>query len=372
MVRFALIGIGSMGKKYAMMFEQGEIKDATLTAVVCRSEGARAWAAENLSSQTRIFIDSDSLYREPEEYDAVLIVTPHKTHPQLAVKAFQLGKAVFCDKPAGVSVSQALQMNQAAGESGQIYAMMFHQRLYAKYRRIKELMNSGKIGTVTRAMMINSRYYRTTHYHNSGSWRSSWNGEGGGALINQGQHLIDIWQWLFGVPESIYADVEFGKFNEFRVDDEATIMMRYSDRMTGVFMLTTGDAGYEERLEISGTKGKLILEDNKLTVLTYNEDSKEYGRTATCNSREQMTSTQTIEEFEAQSEPYAEMFDNFVLAYQNQNATLLVAPGTDGYKALEIVNAAYLSAWQQRKVNLPIDADEYERELEKQIEEETK
>lgn len=361
MVRFALIGTGNMGRKYAQMFHDGLIKDGRLTAVVCRSNEAKKWADDTFAGQVHIFNDSDSLFAHAEEYDAVLIVTPHKTHPQLAVTAFQLGKAVFCDKPAGVSVAQADLMNLASIETGKLYAMMFHQRLYAKYQYIKDMIELGKLGNITRVMMVNSRYYRTEYYHQSGTWRSSWNGEGGGALINQGQHIIDIWQWLFGMPKKIYADVEFGKYNDFLVDDEATITMKYANRMTGLLVLTTGDGGYEERLEISGTKGKLVLEDQKLTIQEYSQDTLEYGKTTKCNSREALSTTQHIVEFPKQEEPYVEMLTNFVHAYQGQAD--LIAPGVEGKNALEIVNAAYLSAWQNKTIDLPIESSVYEDEL---------
>ena len=368
-MRFALIGTGSMGKKYGVMLNSGMVKNATLTAVVCRSEENRSWAEETLKSTVRIYADTEELFNNPQEYDAVLIVTPHKTHPELAIRSFELEKHVFCDKPAGVSVLQARKMNEAAIQSGKLYGMMFHQRLYKKYIRLKEIIDSNQLGEITRVMLVNSRYYRTSHYHKSGSWRSSWNGEGGGALINQGQHIIDIWQWLFGMPESVYANIPFGKYNDFAVDDEATIMMKYPNKMSAVFVLTTGEVGWEERLEIIGTCGSILLEDDTLTITRYSKDSVEYGKTATVNSRENLTCETVSEQFEKQAEPYAEMFENFAAAQKEDD---LVAPGNAGFLALQITNAAYLSAWKNETISLPVDEKEYELELKKQIEQELK
>lgn len=207
------------------------------------------------------------------------------------MQALSAGKHVLCDKPAGISLLSVKKMNELAESSDRVFAMMFHQRMYQKYRRIKELLEEGTLGRITRVMLVNSRYYRTVHYHQGGSWRSSWNGEGGAALINQGQHLLDIWQWLFGMPQSVYAEIPFGKYNDFEVDDEATVLMTYPDKMTGVFLLTTGESVWEERLEIVGTKGKILLEDNTLTLWKNSMDSDAYGRTTDENSRQKLTTS---------------------------------------------------------------------------------
>ncbi|MDD3240814.1 MAG: Gfo/Idh/MocA family oxidoreductase [Lachnospira sp.] len=369
-LRFALVGTGGMGRKYAMMLTDGSVKGAMLTAVVCRKEEAKQWAKNQLPADMKVYSSADELFDEPDGYDAVLIVTPHKTHPDLAVKAFSLGKHVFCDKPAGVSVGQAQRMEAAAKESGKLYAMMFHQRKYDKHIRMKEIMDSGDLGKIERVMLVNSRYYRTAHYHASGSWRSSWAGEGGGALINQGQHILDIWQWLFGLPTKIYANIPFGKYNNFQVDDEATIMMNYPDGMSAVFMLSTGEAVWEERMEIVGSRGTLLMEDNKLTLTIYGEDSRTYGKNSLDNSRNKMTFSTTTEEYSLEAEPYVEMFENFAAAVTGKES--LTAPGHAGTEVLQITNGAYLSAWKGETVTLPIDADEYEKELQKQIEQENK
>ncbi|MDD3368472.1 MAG: Gfo/Idh/MocA family oxidoreductase [Lachnospiraceae bacterium] len=365
LIRVALIGTGGMGRKYAQMLTNGEVKKLSLSAVVCRKEEAAKWAEETLPASAKIYPSSDALFEEPDQYDAVLIVTPHKTHPALAIKAFSLGKHVFCDKPAGVSAGDARGMYEASLKADKKYAMMFHQRLYGKYRRIKEILESGQLGKVCRVMMVNTRYYRTEFYHKSGSWRSSWSGEGGGTLINQGQHILDIWQWLFGLPESIYANIPFGKYNDFLVDDEATIHMTYSEGMTGVFMLSTGEAEWEERLEIVGTKGKILMEDDTITVSVFGEDIVEYGKHAQVTSRENLTFTRTKEAFPQDSEPYVEMFENFADAVLGTGK--LIAPGQAGIGTLEITNATYLSAWKNEVIKLPVDPAEYEKALEQHI-----
>ncbi len=372
-VRAALIGVGVMGKKYAEMIVAGEVPDMVLTAVVARRPEIREWA-ENLASEDgvkpKVYKSAEEMYSEPDRFDAVIIVTPHKTHKEFAVRAFELGKHVMCDKPAGASIGQAADMTAAAEKYDRIYAMMFHQRRYPKYQKIKELISGGSLGRLERIMLVNSRYYRTAHYHHSGSWRSSWNGEGGGALINQGAHILDIWQWLFGMPESVYADIPFGKYNDFKVDDEATIFMEYPDKLTAVFMLTTGEAVWEERLEVVGSLGRLLLEDDTLHIWRYNTDSEEYIKNEQVNSRENIEITEEVIAFDKAEEPYAEMLENFTKAVLTNDASIVTAPGMEGINQLMLTNSAYYSAWTGRRVVLPLDAAAYENELQKRCEEE--
>lgn len=363
-VRMALIGVGVMGKKYAEMLCDGAVEKMCLTAVVCRRPQMQEWARA-LKGAPEVYASTEELFAHPEMYDAVLIVTPHKTHPALARQAFALKKHVLCDKPAGATIAQAVQMQEDAAAAGKAYGMMFHQRLYPKYQKLKEILSAGELGTLSRMMLVNSRYFRTAHYHASGSWRSSWNGEGGGALINQGQHILDIWQWLFGMPEKLYADIPFGKYNDFQVDDEATLQMRYPNNVTAVFMLTTGEAVWQERFEITGTKGKILLEDDTLHIWRYGKDSSEYMRTESVNSRENMTVQEEIIEFGKAEEPYPQMLENFAESVLSGDYEQLVAPGADAVNPLMLTNAAYYAAWTGEPVMLPLKPEVYEAEFEK-------
>ena len=367
-VRAAVIGTGVMGRKYAQMIAEGKAGALRLTAVVCRSAGAQQWAKDTLPDTVRVCPSADQLYDYAEEFDAVLVVTPHKTHPELVMQAFAHGKHVLCDKPSANALAPALEMNRAAEKSGLVFAMMFHQRRYKKYMRLKKLLDDGALGEIKRVQLENSRYFRTWMYHRSGSWRSSWAGEGGGALLNQGQHILDIWQWLFGMPTSIYAVIPYGKYNDFMVDDEATLLMEYPQQRTATFILSTGEGSYTERLEIVGTKGTALLEKDTLTLHTYAPDTETYLRTADCTERQQLTETTTTEQFAPQAEPYPEMLANFADAILH--GTPLTAPGVEGVRALELTDAAYLSAWLGEKLTLPLDADRFEQELQKHIQEE--
>ena len=362
-IRVAIVGVGVMGSKYADMIVSGEVKNMVLTGIVARNPKAREWASTLVTAEgirPNIYKDVDDMFAHAEEFDAVIIVTPHKTHEEIAVRAFELGKHVLCDKPAGATIGQAQNMTAASKQYDKVYGMIFHQHRYPKYLYIKQALEKGELGDLKRMLVVNSRYFRTAHYHRSGSWRSSWKGEGGGALINQGAHILDMWQWLFGMPEKLYAQIPFGKYNDFKVDDEATINMRYANGATGVFLLTTGEAVWQERLEIVGTKGRMLLEDDTLRIYRYSKDSKEYIATEDVNSRENLTVTEEVMEFAKVKEPYVEMLENFAEAVLTGYSSILFAPGEDAMKQLMLTNAAYYSAWKDMPVCLPLDAEEYE------------
>ena len=361
-IRVAIVGVGVMGSKYAEMIVSGQVKNMVLAGVVARNPKAKEWAA-SLSGKPAIYNDVDDMFLHADEFDAVIIVTPHKSHEEIAVRAFELGKHVLCDKPAGATIGQAQRMTEAAKRYNGIYGMIFHQRKYEKYLYIKNALENGELGDLKRMLVANSRYFRTAYYHQSGSWRSSWTGEGGGALINQGAHILDIWQWFFGMPQKIYADIPYGKYNQFSVDDEATISMHYENGATGIFMITTAEAVWQERLEIVGTKGRMLLEDDTLHIYRYSMDSQEYLETAKVISREGLEVAEEVITFEKATEPYVEMLSNFAEAVLTNNADILIAPGEEAVNQLMLTNGAYYSAWKDMPVYLPLDAAAYEEAL---------
>ena len=348
-LRTAIIGTGNMGRKYADMIVSGEVKGLCLTAVVCRSDEAFEWGK---SLGVEVYRSADELFAHSDAYDALIIATPHKTHPELALKAFALGKHVMCDKPAGIYADDAKKMYETAAEKGLVYALMFHQRMRPEYQKLKEMIENGEFGIIRRVLMLNTRYFRTEAYHKSSPWRSSLEGEGGGALINQGQHILDIWQWLFGLPDELQATVMTGKYNDFDVEDEASILMRYKDGKTGCFIISTAEGEYEEKLMITGSKKSAVLDSGKLTVTTFSEDTDEYRKRAKCHAREELTQTEEKIALEDVSdrELYVRMLDNFANAVFNGEK--LKADGKDGIGTLLLTNGAYISEKEGRRIKL--------------------
>lgn len=367
MIRMAIIGIGNMGRTYAMNIADGLIEGMVLTAVCCRNKEGQVWAKERLGENITICSSTEELFAQKDLFDAVLIVTPHKTHPELTIKALELGYHVFCDKPAGVSAREAREMMEAGKNAGKAYAMMFHNRTMPIYARVKGLIESGELGQVLRGDYSNTKPHRTLCYHKSSPWRSSWNGEGGGLLINQGQHYLDLWQWFFGLPVNINGMIDYGHYNEITVDDNCTLFMKYENGMRGHFFSSTGEPAGQERIEIVGTKAKVIMTDHKLEIWKYSKSIGEYYEENT-DPWGKLGCEYVVEEFEPCKTPYVVMLQNF--ADHILKGERLIADGQDGLNTLRLSNGAYLSSWLGTSIDYPLDEMLFDNLLRKKREKE--
>lgn len=336
MVRTAIIGLGLQGRKYAEIIYNNEIENMELTAVVARSDENIMWAEKNLMG-VKIYPDYNTLFRNYIEFDSVIIATPHKTHPEIAMAAFDKSIAVLCDKPSGTNLREVEKMNKMATMQNVPFAMMFNYRVQPVYKWIKETLDKGEIGSVKRILFKSCKNFRTQLYHNSSGWRSTWEGEGGGALINQGQHLLDLWCWYFGMPDRIMSNVCYGKYNDFDVDDEASIIMKYKDK-SGVFVISTGEPMSSDVIEISGTEGRILAVGNDVELWRY-ENSIDYMKSAKVNNDSEIKGSVEKLNFPPEKKPYNIMLKNF--ADYVEGRELPVAGGTEGINPLKICKLVY-------------------------------
>ena len=274
-VRFGIIGIGNMGSSHAKYLSAGEINGAELTAVCDINPSREAWAKKNLPETVAFFKDYKELLASGR-VDAVLIATPHYLHPVIAIDAFKAGLNVLSEKPVGVYTKKVLEMYDVAKESGKTFGVMFNQRTNPAFKKARELVQSGELGELKRCVWIITDWYRTQNYYDSGTWRATWEGEGGGVLLNQCPHNLDLWQWIFGMPKAIRAEMSFGKYHNIEVEDDVTAYAEYENGATGVFIASTGEAPGTNRLEISGSRGKLKYEGGKLTFYRNQTDEREF------------------------------------------------------------------------------------------------
>lgn len=372
MIRVVVIGFGGMGSKYAQVLAGG-IEGMCLSGICCRNQAGQQTIKE-LYPEVVIYRDVEELFSRPEEFDAVVIVTPHNTHAAIGIQAFQNGKHVICDKPAGVSTKEVREFLAAKGKDT-AFAMMFNTRTTPVYKRAKELLEEGVLGTVTRAVWVCNTWFRTPCYHRSAPWRSSWKGEQGGLLINQCQHSLDIWQWLLGMPDEVDASIDFGKYNDFAVDDSVDLRFFYKKEsgnkfpgLRGCFLSSSGENPGVNRLEIWGSKGLMTISDgttltldiNKVDTTTFFRENMEiYGSLS--HEKEEIILGKC-------DNPYEIMFRNF--SDHIRLGTPLIAPGEEGLSGIMLANASYLSAWQNRKVTLPIEDEVYEGLLGERVREE--
>ncbi len=370
-VKVGIIGIGNMGYAHLQTVTAGNIPEMTVTAV-CDINPERLKAAKAEYPDIAAFGDYTDLLKNSDT-DAVIIAVPHPLHAKIAIEAFEYGKHVLVEKPMDITVSAAEKLCAAARKSGKVFAVMFNQRTNGLFREARRIVKSGELGEIKRSVWIITNWYRTQSYYDSGSWRATWRGEGGGVLLNQAPHNLDIWQWICGSPATVTAFCNAGKFHNIEVEDEATIYAEYENGATGVFITSTGDCPGTNRLEITGTRGKMVLESGILKLWKLKEDERDICR----NSADGFVSPETeYSEFTAErEEAHAGILKNFAgaILYGEE----LISPGYDGINELMISNAAYLSEWMgNRKITLPFDTAEFdlllaERQKSSEIKEKT-
>lgn len=364
-LRIGIIGVGNIGSAHAHCIATGQINGMRLTAL-CDTDPERRRVLTEQYPDIPIFEDHHALLASGLT-DGVIIATPHYFHPTIAVDAFSASQHVLSEKPAGVYTRAARDMNEAAQKSGKVFGIMFNQRTNSLFAQAREILQSGQLGIPKRLVWIVTNWYRTQAYYNSGKWRATWSGEGGGVLLNQAPHNLDLWQWIFGMPKRIRAFCSVGKYHHIAVEDDATIYAEYDNGATATFITTTGEYPGTNRLEIAGDLGKLVLEEGKLTWWRLSEPERQYCFDADASSPPEPTQM-TFEDTPSKS-GHAQILQNFTDAVLHSET--LIAPGTDGIKELTLSNAAYLSSWTDDWVELPLNEQAFEQRLKQLVQSES-
>ncbi len=358
-IRAAVIGIGNMGSAHARFIHSGVIEGMHLTAVCDLLPERLAWAERELPGARR-FSDVHSLIASGE-VDAVIIAVPHPMHSLIAMEAMRAGLHVLCEKPLDIRLSLAKKAVQVGRETGKTFAVMLNQRTNPIFQRARTLIREGRLGEIKRSVWIITNWYRTQHYYDSGDWRATWRGEGGGVLLNQAPHNLDLWQWICGMPTEVTARCDTAVYHHVEVEDDATLLTRYANGATGCFITSTGEYPGTNRLEISGTRGKLVLEDGRLKSWLLKEDEKVVRFSSTQSSPEIPLDYAEWAPEEAPA-AHAGILRNFANAILHGEP--LLSPAQDGLNELTRSNAAYLSAWQgSTPVRLPMDESAFDRLL---------
>ena len=358
-IRAAVIGIGHMGSAHARCIFSGAIEGLRLTAVCDVREERLTWAERELPGVQR-FSDYHELLSSGAA-DAVIIATPHPLHSRIAGDALRAGFHALSEKPLDIRVSDARNAVQAGKEAGRVFAVMLNQRTNPIFQRAREIVSSGRLGELKRSVWIITNWYRTQHYYDSGDWRASWLGEGGGVLLNQAPHNLDLWQWICGMPAEMTAQCDLARYHDIEVEDDATLFVRYPNGATGLFITSTGEYPGTNRLEISGTRGKLVLEEGKLKSWLLREDEAQVRFTSEVSFAK---IPYDYAEWIPDTEPtaHAGILQNFTDAIRK--GTPLLSPAEDGLNELMLSNAAYLSSWEGGKtVYLPLDEARFDELL---------
>lgn len=357
-IKMAMIGLGNMGSVHAKSIYSGNIKNMALSAVCDIDETKRQWAEENLNG-IPFYTDYKEMI-EKEQLDAIHIAVPHYLHPEMAIFGFEHGLNVMSEKPAGVYTKQVEAMNAAAEKSGKVFGIMYNQRTNPLYQKARQMVQGGELGELKRMIWIITDWYRTQSYYDSGTWRATWAGEGGGVLINQCPHNLDLWQWIFGMPKRVRATCQMGRWHDIEVEDEVTAYAEYENGAVSTFITTTGEAPGTNRLEITGDKGKIVIEDDIIKYWKLSVPEREW-----CKSCKEGFKAPPFEYSEIKPEGEMTWHDGILQNFTNAilNGEELLAPGCEGINGLTISNAIHLSGFTDSWVELPIDKDLYFEKL---------
>ena len=361
-IRLGIIGVGSHGTGHLRNIRKGMTPEIEVTAV-CDIDADAKTRIYNEFGGIPFFTDSHELIVSGL-VDAVLIVTPHYFHPPISMDAMEHGLHVMCEKPAGVYTKQVKEMNTTAEKTNVVFGMMFNQRTNPVYIKTRELVQSGEFGQIRRVSWIITNWYRPQAYYDSGAWRATWSGEGGGVLLNQCPHNLDLWQWICGMPVKIQTNMHFGKWHDIEVEDDVTTYVEYENGATGVFVTTTGDGRGTNRFEIQMDGAKLIVENDKLYLDEFSVSEPEFSAT---NKVPFISIPSTFSEVETDglNPQHGGVMNAWAGAILRGEP--LVADGREGIRGLTLSNAMHLSSFTGRAVTLPIDEDLFYEELKKRI-----
>lgn len=360
-IKIGVVGIGGMGQAHIKSI--ASLENCCVSAVCdINAEKIKEFKTKN---DIPAFVDVDKFFKEAD-IDALIIATPHYFHNSIAEKAFEYGKHVLTEKPIAVHKADAESMISAAAKHPELkFAAMFNQRTIPAHRKIKRLIDNGELGEIIRINWIITNWFRTEIYYTSGDWRATWRGEGGGVLLNQCPHQLDLLQWFFGMPTTIRANATFGKAHKIEVEDEVTAFLEYPNGATGVFIASTGESPGTNRLEITAERGRLVYENGKIEFKRNEIEISEFS--ATTNQRFGTPDYWNVEIPAHDSNPFQhrDIVEDFANAIINDNQVM--APAPEGINSLEIGNAMLLSAIKDKTVKLPMDSREFAQELQRLI-----
>ena len=357
-VRIGIAGLGNMGSAHARQILEGKIPRLELAAICDANPGKM-----RQFPQTRHYPGSEAMIRS-RAIDAILIATPHYSHTVVGIDALKHGLHVMVEKPVSVHKADCVKLITAHKNKRQVFAAMFNQRTDPFYIKIRDLVRGGKLGKIRRVNWIITNWFRTDAYYASSDWRATWRDEGGGVLLNQCPHNLDILQWIFGMPKTVRGFCRIGHYHKIEVEDDVTAWFDYPNGATGVFITSTGEAPGTNRLEIAGDLGRLVYEADAIHFTRNEVEASKFCRV----SKESFAAPATYREpvaVEGHGGQHNEILKNFADAILD--GARLIAPAKEGIHSVELANAILLSSLENRTIAFPMNANVYKKRLESLI-----
>ncbi|RCW77272.1 Gfo/Idh/MocA family protein [Saliterribacillus persicus] len=368
-IKVGIIGFGLQGQKYASMIAEDVDIGLDLVAVSARDSNK----SQLVDKRIAFFTDYRDLLRD-SHVQAVIICVPHYLHPTISKEALLARKHVLVEKPAGVYAHEVREVNAISEQFPDLaYAILYNERLKPIYQYLKAELARGDLGEVRKVNWILTKNWRPESYYKQNNWRATWNGEGGGLLINQLSHQIDLLQWLFGMPTHVSAQLKYGSQRNIEADDDVSFLWRLKNGANVVMDACTHDLLGTDRLEILTDKAKILVENSSvITVKKMERNEKEWSEQIepekVKNIHDHISYEEEKIDFSKESvHVYKEVFKNFVKHINGIESP--VAEGKEGINSVEITNALYLSDWLNKEVSLPVDANSFMLELQRKIEE---
>ena len=362
-VRIGIIGIGNMGSNHVQRLEKGDVPEMVAAAVCDINPDRLEWAEKNYPDIPR-FDDAEKMM-DSGLVDAILVAVPHYDHPRLSIMGMKKGLHVMCEKPAGVYTKQVKEMNEVSKHCNVKFGMMFNQRTNCLYRKLREIVQSGTYGEIRRTSWIINSWYRSQNYYDSGAWRATWSGEGGGVLLNQCPHQLDLWQWICGMPSKVYTKMHFGKWHDIEVEDDVTTYVEYPNGAVGTFTTTTGDAHGANRFEITLDRARIVCEGTTIKIWEFEIPTSEHIKTSIGFAQPTILAEHVIN-CTGSNEQHNGVLKAFAAAILRDEP--MTADGTEGINGLTLSNAMHLSAWLNKDIEIATFDDElYYNELMKRV-----
>ena len=356
-VRIGIIGMGNMGRFHANDLLDGKVPRGELAAVGSTSPHK---LEEYKEKGVQIFGSGEEMIAS-RAIDALLIATPHYQHTSLGVAALEAGLHIMVEKPISAHKADAERLIAAAAvRPDQVFGAMFQLRVEPRYQKIRELVQGGELGDLVRVLWIMTDWFRSEAYFQSGGWRATWKGEGGGVLLNQCLHQLDAMQWITGMPSKVRSHVGIGRWHDIEVEDDVTCYMEFANGASGAFITSSGETPGSNRFEIAGTKGRLILENDTLTLTRNEVPSDEWCKTSKIGFQKPETTVEEIP-IPGADAAHATLMTNFVNAILDGEA--LIAPGVEGLGSVELANVMVYSGLLNESVDLPMDGAAWEAKL---------
>lgn len=369
-VRIGIIGFGAQGSTYAGFISEGKVKNLTIGAI-CDTDPEKKLICK-ASYPDIPFYDDYLEMLESGDVDAIVTTVPHLLHTEIGKVALSKNIHTLLEKPADIYASKVREINTIADTKPDVtFAIFFNQRTNPLYQKLKSLIDSGEIGEIRRTNWIITTWWRPQAYYNQSSWRATWTEEAGGVLVNQAPHQIDLLQWICGLPKKVFANIKYGYQRDIAVDDDVTTILDYGNGATGMFITCTHDIIGTDRLEITGDKGKILVEDSKkMTITRLKQSETSINHTMTWaeaseifkgNGLQDIYDQEVIEFESVWGEQHINVLENF--AANIIDGTPLIASGRDGISGVSLVNAIYLSSWLGEEVSLPVDSNLFHKLL---------